>query len=353
MINSPTKRLTHKHYTIAILCVIDKELLAVRALFDEVHKKLPTAQEDTNYYSLGRIGRHNVVATCLRSGEHGTGPAGEVVLNMRLSFPRVECCFLVGIGGGVPSPEHDIRLGDVVVSHPDRAYPAVIQHDMEKVLEGSFKGTGRLQQPPPLLMKAISNLKSDPDMEANPLQLSLEKIGRGRPAYRFPGQKADTLFAANSLHTTIDNDCRRCKDQVVRPRRSSNQPKIHYGPIASGNQVIKSAAHRDWLGAQHKILCIEMEAAGVMNLIPCLVIRGICNYSDSHKNKDWQGYAAATAAAYVRLLLSVLRDYVDKTECASCSCNEHESIQTPPAEHLPAHNANDNRVTKTPSHVLR
>ncbi|KAI1827324.1 hypothetical protein F4861DRAFT_550886 [Xylaria intraflava] len=46
-----------------------------------------------------------------------------------------------------------------------------------------------------------------------------------------------------------------------------------------------------------------MEAAGLMNHCPCLVIRGICDYSDSHKNKDWQGYAAMTAAAYATDLL--------------------------------------------------
>ena len=51
------------------------------------------------------------------------------------------------------------------------------------------------------------------------------------------------------------------------------------------------------------VLCFEMEAAGLMNTFPCLVIRGICDYSDSHKNKDWQAYAAATAAAYAKELL--------------------------------------------------
>ncbi|CAH0032937.1 unnamed protein product [Clonostachys rhizophaga] len=46
-----------------------------------------------------------------------------------------------------------------------------------------------------------------------------------------------------------------------------------------------------------------MEAAGLMNQFPCLIIRGICDYSDTHKNKEWQGYAAMTAAAYTRDLL--------------------------------------------------
>ena len=32
-------------------------------------------------------------------------------------------------------------------------------------------------------------------------------------------------------------------------------------------------------------------------------VLGICDYSDSHKNKEWQGYAAMTAAAYTKDLL--------------------------------------------------
>jgi nucleoside phosphorylase len=86
-------------------------------------------------------------------------------------------------------------------------------------------------------------------------------------------------------------------------------PEIHYGLIASGNQVMRDAKIRDNLGKKYKdkVLCFEMEAAGVMNTIPCLVIRGICDYADSHKNDVWQEYASATAAAYARLLLCYAR----------------------------------------------
>jgi len=88
-----------------------------------------------------------------------------------------------------------------------------------------------------------------------------------------------------------------------RARRPTDQPEIHYGLIASGNRVLKDAAARDRWAKEHGILCFEMEAAGVMNTLPCLVIRGICDYADSYKNKRWQNYAAATAASYAKLLL--------------------------------------------------
>lgn len=67
---------------------------------------------------------------------------------------------------------------------------------------------------------------------------------------------------------------------------------------------MKDALTRDRLAAEKDVLCFEMEAAGLMNHFPCLVIRGICDYSDSHKNKKWQGYAAMAAAAYSKDLLS-------------------------------------------------
>jgi nucleoside phosphorylase len=104
---------------------------------------------------------------------------------------------------------------------------------------------------------------------------------------------------------------------ITRPARDRHDPVIHYGLIASGNQVIKHGGTRDKLGQELGILCFEMEAAGLMNNFPCLVIRGICDYADSHKNKQWQGYAATTAAAYAKELLSVIHpNQVDETPAA-------------------------------------
>lgn len=60
---------------------------------------------------------------------------------------------------------------------------------------------------------------------------------------------------------------------------------------------------RDCIAKELGVICFEMEAAGLMDILPCLPIRGICDYSDSHKAKEWQRYAAGTAAAYARELL--------------------------------------------------
>lgn len=87
--------------------------------------------------------------------------------------------------------------------------------------------------------------------------------------------------------------------------RDSTDPEIHYGIIASGNTLVMDAATRDEI-VEHvgeDCLCVEMEAAGLMNHFPCLVIRGISDYADLHKNYRWQRYASATAAAFGQELL--------------------------------------------------
>lgn len=100
---------------------------------------------------------------------------------------------------------------------------------------------------------------------------------------------------------------------VVKKRVAERQPRgneeavVHYGTIASGNQVMRDGATRDKVSSElGGILCFEMEAAGLMNSFPCLIIRGICDSADSHKNKNWQHYTAGTAAAYAKEVLSVI-----------------------------------------------
>ncbi|KAG9907320.1 purine and uridine phosphorylase, partial [Aureobasidium melanogenum] len=101
--------------------------------------------------------------------------------------------------------------------------------------------------------------------------------------------------------------CEKAKE-IARDARGSTNPEIHYGIIASGDTLVKNALRRDELvkGTGEECICFEMEAAGIMNTFPCVVIRGICDYADSHKNDRWQGYAAATAAAYAKELLEII-----------------------------------------------
>lgn len=297
-------------YTVGIICALHNELRAVRCLVDEAHPDPQLPTRDTNFYALGRMGAHNVVMTCLPAGEYGTCAAASVATQMYMSFPNVQFALLVGIAGGIPG-EADIRLGDVVVSVPTGIQPGVIQYDLGIVMEdGSFMETGYLQKPPPVLLSAVERLRSDSNAPRNPLQIYLDAIVQRDSRYECPGKNRDVLFKAdctNDMSSAISGNPQGF--QVQRAARNFEHPYIHYGLIASGNRVMKNGLSRDRLGKRHKVLCFEMEAAGIMNAIPCLVIRGICDYSDSHKNKAWQEYASATAAAYAKLLLSRVQPY--------------------------------------------
>lgn len=321
--------LAARDYRVGILCALPIELMAVRTLFDSTHEKLAITDEDPNYYALGRIGNHNVVAVCLPDGVYGTNSASNVASNMRRTFPAVKFCLLVGIGGGVPSSKNDIRLGDVVVSKPTGTHGGVVHYDMGKELgKRGFQLHGCLPPPPAHLMCAISDLRSDPGLPLTPLEAYLNQIKLCQPQYKHPGPQTDKFFAAGYVHEAENGSCDDCdsKREVVRMPRPSGRPEIHYGLIASGNKVMKNAEMRDQLGKDYDVLCFEMEAAGIMNTFPCLIVRGICDYADSHKNEQWQEYAAATAASFAKLLLSRVRSTPEHSESHA---SDLETIEVP------------------------
>ncbi|KAL2848393.1 hypothetical protein BJY01DRAFT_233960 [Aspergillus pseudoustus] len=309
-------------YKVGLVCALPLELLAVRALFDVTHAdgdEITTPSADSNHYILGEMGGHKVVAACLPDGEYGTNSAADVAANMRRTFPSIKFALLVGIGGGVPTAANDMRLGDVVVSRPTGTDPGVIQYDMGKAREnGLFTPSGFLHPPPRLIMTALGKLRSDPYSSQTPLQEFLREVAACRREYRYPGRGHDWLFRSEYHHVPHQETCKHCDKGKLHGRElrlgqsyESFHPQIHYGTIASGNSVMRDAELRDYWAEERKVLCFEMEAAGIVNTMPCLVIRGICDYADSHKNKVFQNYAAAAAASYAKLLLSNVKDLGD------------------------------------------
>ncbi|KAH7302954.1 hypothetical protein B0I35DRAFT_365815 [Stachybotrys elegans] len=67
---------------------------------------------------------------------------------------------------------------------------------------------------------------------------------------------------------------------------------------------MKSGEDRDRIAAEHDLIAFEMEGAGAWDEVPCIVVKGICDYADSHKNKAWQDFAAATAASVAKAILA-------------------------------------------------
>ena len=151
------------------------------------------------------------------------------------------------------------------------------------------------------------------------MQQMWRRYPRMAKQFSYPGRQEDRLFAAEYAHVSgvTCDDCDPAK-AVSRPERDDDAPQVHYGNIASGDEVMKDGPSRDRIAREEGILCFEMEAAGLMDSFPCVVIRGVCDYADSHKNKRWQPYAAATAACYCKELLGLVdRQGIEKLAPAS------------------------------------
>jgi nucleoside phosphorylase len=135
----------------------------------------------------------------------------------------------------------------------------------------------------------------------------------------YQGAEHDYLYESIYSHTGGEtyNRCN-IRQTVQRESRTITDPHIHYSNIASRKKVIKDGQVQDRIAQELGVICFEIEAAGLIDSFPCLIIRGICDYADSHKNKQWQLYAAATAAVYAKELLGVVKKQgVDKLEPVS------------------------------------
>ncbi|OQE34409.1 hypothetical protein PENCOP_c018G07773 [Penicillium coprophilum] len=305
-------------YTIGWICAITTEYVAAREFLDRPpHEGLTNLPANNkNEYTLGSISDHNVVISVLPKGQYGTASAARVAGDMMTSFPNIRIGLMVGIGGGAPTQKHDIRLGNIVVSVPRDGQGGVFQYDFGKMIQDQcFRPTAFLNQPPTVLCAAVSGLEAQYESEGNQLNERIDSILKRNSKllkkYQRPGPESDRLYRSQTVRPK-DNDlpCAAiCGDDSsclisrnVRTEDDSN-PVIHYGLIGSANTLMKNALLRDKLATEKEVLCFEMEAAGLINDFPCIVIRGICDYADTHKNDTWQGYAAMVAAAYASDLL--------------------------------------------------
>lgn len=289
---SHTAEFTHSDFTVGWLCALPKEQTAATAMLDQKHPELPKPHNDPNTYTLGSIGKHNIVIACLPKGKIGTNVAAAYATQMMRTFPSIKVGLMVGIGGGIPPK---VRLGDVVVSTPTGQYPGVVQWDFGKAEKaGEFKRTGALNNPPSALLTALTKLETNYEMAGSKIPEYLDEMAKKWPRlvrkYIWSDSLKDPMYESD----TSDRD--------------PGDPHVHYGLIASGNQVIKDAKFRDRLNESlgGDVLCFEMEAAGLLDF-PCIVIRGICDYADLHKNEDWQEHAAAVAAAFAKELLQYVQ----------------------------------------------
>ena len=310
--------LSHDDYTVAWICPLEVEQIAATVMLDQVHPRLPQPQTDHNAYTLGSIQEHNVVIAGLPTA--GNASAATVVAQMAGTFRQLRFGLLVGIGGGVPTQTDEgyIRLGHVVVSKPTGEHSGAIQYDHGKAEVGQFRRTGALAPPPHVLLSAAQRMSVACALAStDPLTNHLQRVNTSRPRlrrYKHPGAINDSLYEPDYVHSDRKASCQKCgcdpgrkvdrdiegSNEEDREKEEEQYVVVHRGTVAVGEKVMRDGLQRDKLAQEHDILCFEMEAAGALNDFPCLVIRGISDYSDSHKNDIWHGRAAAVAAAYAR-----------------------------------------------------
>ncbi|KAI1427165.1 purine and uridine phosphorylase [Xylaria sp. FL1777] len=296
--------LAHDDYAFGWIAALPKEQAAARAMLDEMHQDLPQKEGDPNIYTLGSIGNHNIVIAGLPIDGYGTVNAATVAKDMHRTFPSLRDYLVVGAAGGAGiAGKVDVRLGDIVVSE------RLIQYDLKKdLLYDDFETTAIPLRPSQKLRMAVGKLKAGHMEEESEIPEFIRQIADKSPRMKaFASRESlqDLLFENTYEHSGPNDYCHGCSPSklVKRAPREHNDPEIHYGVIASGNSLIKSPKRRNELVRRFNALCFEMEAAGMIESHQCLVIRSICDYADSHKNKQWQPYAAAAAAAYAKKLI--------------------------------------------------
>ncbi|OJI83609.1 hypothetical protein ASPTUDRAFT_55637 [Aspergillus tubingensis CBS 134.48] len=305
-------------YTVGIFCPLEVEICAIHYMLDEVHKQ---TQSRTTRYVLGNLSGHSVVIATMPYTFRGKISTATAVSQLKQDFPNISHLLLVGIGGGIPTQGVDVRLGDVVISTPTGTNPGVVQYDLGTAYQDRFVRAEQHLLPPPLeWLHAISRMKVTHRMEGDNVDQFIEELHArcAHQAFVRPSIDTDTLFEPTYDHVEGEATCNQCnRDRVTQrpPRSDPTKPVIHYGLILSGDSEIKDAATRDQIASDEGgAICFEMEAAAMMNDFPCLVIRGICDYADSHKNDVWHEYAAAAAAAVAKEILRFIEPIVPRIE---------------------------------------
>lgn len=290
---------------IGIITALEKEYAAMDVMLDEARDHVVPGEGAGRRYRVGTVpgagGRHTVIVAL--AADMGNNAAAIRATLLLQHFPQLQHIVMVGIAGGVPHPkkaEDHVRLGDVVVS--DRN--GVVQYDLGKaqVKDGEPDFIARPAPRPPSaeLLEAVRLLRAG---ELRRERAWLKWLDRAQvlPNSARPDDKTDVLYDTLDQTKPIAHP--------PDPQRVPGQPRVFTGIIGSANIVLKDPVKRDALREQHHVKAIEMEGSGVADAAwqlsrGFLVVRGICDYCDTHKNDIWQEYAAAVAAAYTRGLIA-------------------------------------------------
>ncbi|KAF4987406.1 hypothetical protein FGRMN_10390 [Fusarium graminum] len=279
-----------RDFHIGIICALPFEYNAMSLVVDQFWDgaQAEKAGRDPNTYSFGRIGDWDVVFVHLSST--GKVSAAIAAANLRMSFPNLELVLLTGVCGGVsttPSGE-EISLGDVVISS------SIVEHDIGAPFSDGFADRNnfldRVGKPPKNILNFVTLLGTDRGREMledkaavhlAELQSRTPTAGQERLGQQLP-QGDNILGNTSGLR--------------------AQSPLVFVGCVGSGQNPM-SAEQRDGLAKAYNIIAFEREAVGAWDEVPCIIVKGVCDYADGLQNAEWQATAATTAAAFSKALI--------------------------------------------------
>ncbi|GKT65775.1 kinesin light chain [Colletotrichum tofieldiae] len=330
-------------FRIAIICALPLEYDAIAFVVEEFwpdnRDSLENTSGDYHRYKTARIGNHNVVLLLLP--DMGKVSAASAAASLQSTYTGIELAILTGICGGVPAPgaNNELLLGDVIISK------SIVQYDLGRQYPDGFvrKDTvedslGRPKREIRSLIATFETRQGRRDLQRRAGEILKEIQQKAtndgdQALYQQPTSEDDLLFEPGYLHrhqdrqgcscselaaceTARNASCKmlQCDKRRLVPRERllvdsqgdgclTRDPRVLIGRIGSGDTVMKSGVDRDNIAAEHGLIAFEMEGAGVWDAIPCVIVKAVCDYADSHNNKSWQNYAAATAASTTKALL--------------------------------------------------
>ena len=296
-------------YSIAWISTLALERDVAVAMFDEYWELPARIGNDPSYY-CGRIGLHNVVL--LYAMTVGISSLREKIQDLLEDFPHLKLTLVVGIGGGIPSEQEDVRLGDIVVSQSETG-PSLLRYQLNQETREGILVDQQLPQPLSAITDGLTAIQSKHMRCKNLTDLlrhrdaALEK--NRHCSWQHPGIEHDMLCQQTSSFTKDSHpDAASDEPFSQRPRRFRDLPVVHYGKIATGDWIIRDARVRDEISAKlGGILCIDMDYDRELFSLQVLKIRGISDYCNKYKSREFQGYAACMAAAYAKEFLTILK----------------------------------------------
>ncbi|XP_076257616.1 uncharacterized protein LOC143194790 isoform X1 [Rhynchophorus ferrugineus] len=326
-----------KQPTIAIITAQYCEKLAVDAMIENretfvryttVGPSSPTSNYgkarfgESNVYTLGNIGAHRVVCTKLPTVGHtreAMTAAGNTTTRLLGTFQKVDYVFLVGVGGGVPhytDYNKHVRLGDVVVSSPTRNKSIYLYCENAHISDKGYQFEIKNYSPNNYCLQDISSqlkMSADQDVSVIPpwikyLREGLDKLSTQRePDFHAPSADTDKLYMSIGDRDLIEVAHPLPQDGSV--KRQEGCPRIHLGTVAAGRQIVKDDRLRQQFATQVGALAFDCEFDSVIESIlgnckdSFVCIRGISDYKDGTRRKEWQPYASLAAASVMKSII--------------------------------------------------